>query len=171
MTRPIRVPTRFERIARLTVWHPMNTSAEDVDRWGPRFWYPTYDLIAVWLGLYAIDLGSPLLNRLFPDWVTNAVGVMLVISALTCFVGVVIPKLALLELAGKMGIVFILGAYAGTVAFRSNSNEPNGFVVIVLVMAVYLLGPRISVLFARVPAIVTRWREKRAIIRALKEGR
>lgn len=171
MTRPIKVPTRMQRLARLTVWHPMNTDPKDIDRWGPRFWYPSYDVIAIVLGLYAINLGSPLLNRLFPGWVTDTVGVLLVLASVTCLVGVVIPKFALWELVGKLGIVFILGAYAGTVAFRSTAAEPNGFVVIVLVMAVWLLGPRISVLFARAPDILSGWKRKRASRQVFKGDR
>jgi hypothetical protein len=145
------VISRWERFRRWTVWHPINTDPNDENRSGPRFWFPTYDIIALTLGIYAYFIGSPLLNRLFPQWFTDTMGIVLAIASVICLVGVCFPRLALLELIGKLAIVFLLGGYAGTVLFRSASNEPNGFVVIVLVMAVWLLGPRITVLFVQIP--------------------
>ena len=152
-TRPIRVITRRERFARSLVWHPINTSRDDDDRWGPSFWFPMYDLIAFTLGVYALVLGSPLLNRLFPDWFTNLMGCVLMAASLICLVGVLVPRLNLLELIGKLAIVFMLGGYAGTVAFLSRPGEPNGFVVIVLIMSVWLLGPRVTKLFIQVSRV------------------
>lgn len=145
--------SRWERFKRQTVWHPLNTDPDDEDRSGPRFWYPMYNLITFALGLYALWLGSPLLNRLFPQWFTDSMGVVLMVAASICLIGVVFPKLSVLELVGKLGIVFMLGGYAGTVAFRSKTTEPNGFVVIVLIMAVWLLGPRVTKLFGQVSRI------------------
>jgi len=149
MTKPVRVVTRWDRFKRLTVWHPLNTDPDDDYRHGPRFWYPGYDIIAICLGVYAIWLGSPLLNRLFPNWFTDVMGIILILSASCALVGVVFPKLYLVELVGKLFIVFMLGGYAGTVATLSKSSDPNGFVVIVLLMAVWLLGPRVTWLFIR----------------------
>ena len=160
MTRPIRVISRRDRLARWTVWHPIHTDPADENRWGPRFWYPTYDLLALSLGIYAYFLGSPLLNQLFSTWFTDTMGILLIVSSVICLVGVCFPKLNIFELIGKLLIVFILSSYAGTVMFMSGSNEPNGFVVITLVMSVWLLGPRVSVLFAQV--IKTRSERKKA---------
>lgn len=149
MTRPIKIVSSWERFKRWTVWHPINTDPKDEDRWGPRFWYPTYDLWALALGIYAYFLGSPLLNQLFPDWFTDIMSVLLVTAAVICLIGVCFPKLVILELTGKLAIVFFLGAFAGTVAFYANTDEPNGFLVIVLIMSVWLLGPRVSKIFAQ----------------------
>lgn len=162
MTKPInQIITPWERFRRLTVWHPINTDPADENRWGPRFWYPSYDVIAIILGIYAYFLGSPLLNRLFSVWFTDTLGIAIAVASLTCLIGVVFPKLNAVELLGKLALVFILGAYAGTVLFKSSVEEPNGFVVIVLVMAVWLLGPRISVLFIQVPKTWAKRRAKR----------
>lgn len=149
-SRPIKVISRWEQFKRWTVWHPINTDPNDPDRSGPRFWFPTYDLFALALGIYAYNLGSPLLNRLFPEWFTDGMGVVLVVASLICLIGVIFPKLMRLELLGKLIIVFMLGGYAGTVGFRS-LNPENGFVVIVLIMAVWLLGPRVTKLFILIP--------------------
>lgn len=162
MTKPIRqILTKWERFKRTTVWHPINTDPADENRWGPRFWYPSYDLLALILGIYAYFLGSPLLNKLFPVWFTDGMGIVLFTASIVCLVGVCFPRLNYLELAGKLAIVFMLGGYAGTVMFRAPTTEPNGFVVIVLVMAVWLLGPRISVLFVQVPRTWVKRRDKR----------
>lgn len=149
MTRPVQVITPWERFKRLTVWHPLNTDPADDKRWGPRLWYPTYDLLAIALGFYALILGSPLLNRLFPPWFTDGMGLVLIAGATLCLVGVCIPRFYYLELLGKLVLVFMLAAYAGTVAGLSRTDEPNGFVVIVLIMSVWLLMPRVSELLAR----------------------
>jgi hypothetical protein len=144
-----KVITVWERLKRETVWHPINTDPTDDDRSGPRFWFPTYDMIAFALGISALFVGSPLLNSLFPAWATTVLGTVLMIAAVLCFVGVVIPRFSIVELIGKLAIVFMLGGYAGTVAFRSK-NDDNQFVVLVLVMAVWLLGPRVTKLFLQV---------------------
>lgn len=149
MTKPIPVISRWERFKRLTVWHPINTNPQDAYRHGPRFWYPGFDLIMVVLGAYAFVYGSPLLNRLFPTWFVDTLGVAILISALFASAGVVFPKLFMVELVGKLSLVFLLGGYAGTVAALSRTDEPNGFVVIVLFALVWLLGPRLSWLFIR----------------------
>lgn len=150
MTRPIKIVSSWERFKRLLVWHPINTDPHDNDRSGPRFWYPTYDLIAFALGAYALVLGSPLLNRLFPSWFTDIMGTVLMVASVLCLIGVVFPRLVRLELAGKMAIVFLLGGYAGTVATLSKDASENGFVVIVLIMAIWLLGPRITKIFVQI---------------------
>lgn len=150
MTRPIRIVSRWEHFKRLTVWHPIHTDPNDNYRHGPRFWFPGYDIIAIILGVYALFLGSPLLNDLFPSWFTNGMGIFLIFAGGSALVGVVFPKLYMVELAGKLAIVFMLGGYAGTVAWLSQNAGENGFVVITLIMAVWLLGPRITWLFIRV---------------------
>lgn len=149
MTKPIKVVTRWERIKRLTVWHPIHTDPADDYRHGPKFWYPMFDLFMVALGVYAYFIGSPLLNRLFPALFVDALGVSITAAALLAAVGAVIPRLYLVELAGKLGLVFLLGGYAGTVAVLSRVDAPNGFVVITLFSLVWLLGPRLSWLFLR----------------------
>lgn len=153
------VITRWDRFKRATVWHPINTDPADDHRHGPRFWYPGYDLIAMALGGYALWLGSPLLNQLFPDWAVTVLGVVILVSATFAFVGVVFPRWFIIELAGKLGIVFMLGGYAGTVAAMSEVDEPNGFVVLVLLMVVWLLGPRVTWLCIRTARL---WSKRKA---------
>ncbi|WNN95225.1 membrane protein [Microbacterium phage Tinyman4] len=149
MTKPIKVISLWERFKRATVWHPINTDPSDNYRHGPKFWYPMFDLFMVALGVYAYFIGSPLLNRLFPIWFVDTLGLAITGSALLAGVGAIFPKLYRVELLGKLGLVFLLGGYAGTVAFLSKVTDPNGFVVITLFSLVWLLGPRLSWLFVR----------------------
>lgn len=149
MTKPIKVITYWERFKRLTVWHPINTDPSDNYRHGPKFWYPMFDLFMVALGVYAYFIGSPLLNRLFPSWFVDSLGLAIAAAAVLAAVGAMFPKLYLVELLGKLGLVFLLGGYAGTVAALSKVTDPNGFVVITLFSLVWLLGPRLSWLFVR----------------------
>lgn len=149
MTKSVQVVSWWERFKRLTVWHPINTDPNDEYRHGPKFWYPMFDLLMVALGVYAFFVGSPLLNHLFPIWFVDTLGVSIMSAALLASVGAIFPKLYLLELLGKLFMVFMLGGYAGTVAVLSRVDEPNGFVVITLFSLVWLLGPRLSWLFMR----------------------
>ncbi len=140
--------SRWERFKRLTVWHPMNTDISNDYRHGSRFWYPVFDLLMIALGTYAYFFGSPLLDRLFPARFVELLGVAIIMSAVFAAIGAVFPKLYLVELVGKLGLVFLLAGYAGTVAALS-LVEPNGFLVITLFSLVWLLGPRLSWLFIR----------------------
>lgn len=149
MTKSIPVVTRWERFKRLTVWHPINTDPDDRYRHGPLFWYPMFDLFMVTLGVYAFFIGSPLLNRLFPSWFVDTLGLAITGAALLAAVGAIFPRFFIVELVGKLALVFLLGGYAGTVAALSKVTEPNGFVVLTLFSLVWLLGPRLSWLFGR----------------------
>jgi len=153
MTKPIKVITLWERFKRQTVWHPLNTDPDDNYRHGPRFWYPVFDFLMILLGVYAFFIGSPLLNRLFPSWFVDFLGVSITVAALFAAFGAIFPRFFMVELLGKLGLVFLLGGYAGTVAALSQATEPNGFVVITLFSLVWLLGPRLSWLFLR----LSRW--------------
>lgn len=149
MTKSIPVVTRWERFKRATVWHPINTDPNDDYRDGPRFWYPIFDLFMVTLGVYAFFIGSPLLNRLFPVWFVDSLGLSITAAALLAAFGAVFPRFYMIELLGKLALVFLLGGYAGTIAILSQNAGENGFVVITLFSLVWLLGPRLSWLFIR----------------------
>ncbi len=171
MTRPIKVISRWERFKRLTVWHPLNTDPSDDYRHGPIFWYPVFDLMMIALGTYAYFFGSPLLDRLFPPWFVESLGVAIIVSAVFADIGALFPKLYLVELVGKLGLVFLLAGYAGTVAALS-LVEPNGFLVITMFSLVWLLGPRLSWLFIRLSKQprVQRLLQRIAIRRAFREA-
>lgn len=171
MTKPIPVITRWDCLKRATVWHPINTDPSDNYRHGPLFWYPIFDLLMVALGVYAFFIGSPLLNRLFPGEFVDFLGLSITSAALLAAFGAIFPKFFIVELLGKLGLVFLLGGYAGTVAALSKVTEPNGFVVITLFSLVWLLGPRLSWLFIRLGQWFSATRLGRRVSARLAERR
>ena len=172
MTKTIRVISRWERFKRLTVWHPINTDPDDDYRDGPRFWYPMFDLFMVALGVCAFYIGSPLLNHLFPVWFVDSLGMSITISAIVAAIGAIFTKLFILEILGKLAMVFLLGGYAGTIAALSQNAGENGFVVITLFSLVWLLGPRLSWLFRRLGKWLagTAWGKRQAVRKAFRQA-
>lgn len=150
MTKPIKVISFKERIKRLTVWHPINTDPTDDDRWTVRVWLPLYDVLAVLAGLIAYWLGSPLLNRLFPEWIVDSVAWIFVFAGIITWFGVVIPKLWRVEIAGKVLMSFLLTSYALLVlSFPSQDVQNNSFITVILIMATWGVYPRLTKLFIR----------------------
>lgn len=150
MTRPIKTLSRWERFKRLTVWHPINTDPDDDDRWTVRVWLPMYDVLAILAGWVAFWIGSPLLNRLFPEWIVNATAAWFFLAGAVTLVGVVIPKLWRIEVAGKVTMSFLLTTYALLVlAFPTQEAQNNSFITIILIMATWGVYPRLTKLFIR----------------------
>lgn len=150
MTRPTKVITRWDQFKRLTIWHPINTDPEDDERWSVRVWLPLYDLLAVLAGIIAFEIGSPFLNRLFEHWLVDAAALSFIASGLAALVGVCIPRLWRVEIAGKIGMSFLLTSYAFLVlAFPSGGGISNAFVTVILIMATWGIYPRLTKLFIR----------------------
>lgn len=147
---PARVTTLWERLKRRTIWHPINTDPADDDRWTVRVWLPLYDLLAVLAGVIAYQIGSPFLNRLFPDWIVDAAALVFMFSGAITLVGVCFPALWRAEVAGKIGMSFLLTSYAFLVlAFPSGGGISNAFVTVILIMATWGIYPRLTRLFIR----------------------
>lgn len=150
MTKPIKVVSWRERIKRLTVWHPINTDPTDDDRWTVRVWLPLYDVLAVTGGLIAFWVGSPMLNTLFPEWVVDLAAIAFATAGAVTLVGVVVPKLWIVEVLGKIAMSFLLTSYAFLVmAFPSREPYNNSFVTVILIMATWGVYPRLTKLFIR----------------------
>lgn len=150
MTKSIPIITRWDKVKRLTIWHPINTDPDDDDRWTVRVWLPLYDCLAVLLGIIAYYIGSALLNQLFPEHIVNAVAVVFVVAGLVTLLGVTIPKLWWAEIAGKITMSFLLTTYAFLVlAFPSVEVQNNSFVTVILIMATWGIYPRLTKLFIR----------------------
>jgi hypothetical protein len=150
MTGPTHVVSRWERIKRLTVWHPINTDPLDDDRWTVRVWLPLYDGLAILAGLIAFYIGSPLMNRLFPSWVVDWTAIVFAVAGVITFFGVVIPRLWRVEIGGKVLMSFLMTTYAMLVlTFPSRDGQTNAFVTVILIMATWGIYPRLTKLFIR----------------------
>lgn len=150
MTKPIRVIRRRDQFKRLFVWHPINTDPADDDRWTVRIWLPLYDLLAIIAGWVAFWIGSPILNRLFPNDLVDGVAIVFFFAGIITLVGVCIPKLWRVEIAGKVLMSFLLMTYALLVlTFPTRDGQNNSFVTVILVMATWGVYPRLTKLFIR----------------------
>lgn len=149
-TETIQVITRSERIKRLLVWHPINTDPADDDRWTVRVWLPLYDTLVIISGLIAYTIGSPTLNRLFPEALVDGSAVAFSLAGLVTLVGVIIPRLWRIEAIGKIFISFMLTTYAFLVlAYPSKDAQNNAFITVILIMATWGIYPRLTRLFIR----------------------
>ena len=135
----------WERFKRLWVWHPSNTSPDDPERWSVRIWLPGYDVLAITGAYMAVRYGTPLLNNTLPEWLLNTASALYGLAGLLALVGVCIPRLRLLEVAGKVVLAFMLSSYAILVLARPNSD--SGFVVVTVLMATWSIYPRLTRLF------------------------
>lgn len=150
MTRPIHIVTKWERLKRTTVWHPINTDPEDDDRWTVRVWLPLYDLLAIVAGLIAFWIGSPILNRLFPGWVVDGTALAFGAAGFITFLGVIFPRLWRIEITGKVVMSFLLTTFALLIlTFPSVNGQNNSFVTVILIMATWGVYPRLTKLFIR----------------------
>jgi len=125
-------------IARASIWHH---SAIPADEWKfrsiKRVWLPLYNAIMLGAGLWALWFGSPILKRLFPGELIDVAGLSLAAAAAVCLLGRAFPMLWPVEFFGKLAIAFLLGGYAGTVAFFRQDPDPSGgFVVFILAAAI-----------------------------------
>lgn len=169
MTRPIKVISRWELFKRLTIWHPINTDPDDDDRWTVRVWLPLYDVLAILAGYIAFVVGSPILNRLFPEDLVDLVATIFAFLGLITLIGVVIPKLWRVEIGGKIGMSFLLTTYALLIlTFPSNDGQNNAFVTVILIMATWGIYPRLTRLFIRGYRASQQRKEQRAIFKASK---
>lgn len=135
-------------LGRATIWHP---DAISPDEWKyrdlKRVWLPAYDVLAICAGVWAALYGSPVLHELFDEPVIDAMGVLLVIVATVCLLGVIFPKLWRWEICGKVLLIALIAAYAAAVVlFRSNPAPQSGFVAFVIILALPLPIFRLTLL-------------------------
>lgn len=109
-----------------------------------RFWLPLFDVVMILAGVWASVFGSPILHRLFPTALVDVAGIGMALAAGLALVGVVVPRLAMLELLGKLLLIFFLGSYTACVAFFPADGTPsNGFLVLILIGSLFLVYPRV----------------------------
>lgn len=146
-----------KRLLRHTVWAHDGIQAEDWKyRDLQRVWLPLYDLIAIYAGLMGLLFGSPILEKVFGivdsfaiidpiDWATGG----FVLIALTCFIGVIHPRLWAVEIVAKVMLVGLIAAYIFTIIVygdRGASGLPNLFVTGMLAFGLPLALFRLDIL-------------------------
>ena len=130
----------LQRVYRQTIWHP-DAVEDDSFKYRNlrRIWLPLFDALSVWIGVLAVQYGSNTLNRMFPEVVVNVVGSAFALAATLALVGVVIPRLFLAEIVGKVIMVSLLGTYSVLIWASFLAGEvQSGFVAGMLMLPLIL---------------------------------
>lgn len=140
----------MESLLRGTVWEKGALNGEP-KKYRPlvRVWLPLYDAIAIAAGVFAITVGSSLLDRIYGDF-TDTIGAVYSFIAFLCFIGVAHPRLWPLEVAAKCMLLGMLFAYVGAILWSPSPQQlafaaaPNYFVAAMLMWGVPMAGFRLT---------------------------
>lgn len=140
----------LRRLHGQTVWHRDGIPVADWKyRRLVRVWLPLYDVIAIYTGLMGLLFGSPLLNRLFTEEVTNIVTGLFVVVATAALMCVIFPALWAAEIAAKVALVGMVSAYIFTILVYGEHGPtglPNLFVAGMLAFGLPLALFRLDLL-------------------------
>ena len=130
----------LQRVYRQTIWHP-DAVEDDSFKYRNlrRVWLPLFDALSVWIGFLAVQYGSTLLNKMFPAVVVDVAGTIFTLAATLALVGVVLPRLFLAEIVGKVVMVSLLGTYSVIIWASFLAGEvQSGFVAGMLMLPLIL---------------------------------
>lgn len=138
----------FKYLYRHSIWHPQALDPEEFKyRHLKRVWLPLFDFLSVLVGALGLVYGSTLLNALFTRSVIEFFSGVFIVASVVAFLGVVFPALWLPEMAGKLLMLSLLGAYSLSVWIGFFSGDVySGFVAAVLVYPVLFPLFRLQVL-------------------------
>lgn len=126
----------LRRLWRATIW---SRGAIPASEWKyrnlKRVWLPVYDAIAIVAGWAAMEFGSRLLFRIFDAELVDSVAGVYAAVAAVCLLGVSIPRLALVEVLGKVALVGLIAGYIAAIIFYSKNppgEPPPWFIVSML---------------------------------------
>ena len=113
-----------------------------------RVWLPFFDLLSVLVGILGIAYGSKILNELYDPAFIDGVSSIFIVASVAALIGVSFPKLWLVEGAGKLIMLALLGGYSTAIwASYFQGNVESGFVaamlmypIIMPLMTLQLLG-------------------------------
>ena len=130
----------LQRVYHQTIWHPDAVpDAEFKYRNLRRVWLPLFDALSVGIGFLVVRYGSTLLNEMFPALVVDVAGSIFTLAATLARVGVVVPRLVLAEVVGKVVMVSLLGTYSVIIwaSFLAGAVQ-SGFVAGMLMLPLIL---------------------------------
>lgn len=123
---------------RASIWHP---HAIDVDnfkrRWTLRVWVPAYLITMILAGRGVIVSGSPVLDRVFDDWLVDTLGWVLLLSAATALLGVIF-RVWLAQIIGMVVIIGMAGTYAASLLVASESTSSRDFLAWLVLGTVWM---------------------------------
>lgn len=129
--RKVHHPLRDSPLGRASIWHPdaipasEGELARDVKRWV----LPPLDAALIIGSILGLNGGMPSLAIVYNDAVSSAAAVAVLVFAVGCLIGVSFPRLWVLEMASKCGLVFVLVTYATLLlGLAAGGHESRGFV-------------------------------------------
>lgn len=130
-----------------TVWAREAIPPEEWDyRNVPRVWLPLFDLTIVVAGLVGAFTTMPSLDKIFAPWVVDIMAGFLVLTALTCFIGVVL-RMIRLEAYAKIVLVGLIGSYSIALLTLAAGDSPDrGFIAVLSIALLFLPFGRLQVL-------------------------
>lgn len=131
-----------------TVWDPDAIPSEEFKyRNLKRMWLPVFDAVVMLMGYLAFLHGSPILNRMFPGWLVDVSGIALLTASAVALVGVVTPRLYMMEIAAKVIMLSLLGTYSVIIWTSFFQGEvQSGFVAAELMLPILFPLFRLQIL-------------------------
>ncbi len=121
----------LRRLWSQTIWYPTaipvieGQLARDVKRWV----LPTVDAFLILGSLLGVHGGLPTFTLVYSESVSQVSSVVFLVVAVGCLVGVAFPRLWVLELVCKCGLVVLLATYALLLLLLAAAESPSrGFV-------------------------------------------
>lgn len=116
-------------------------------KWLKRVWLPLFDVLAILAGFRSVSSGIPAIDALLPPELADALCYALVVIAFLCLVGILVPRLAFLEVLAKSALIAIFSCYI--IALRilvAEGESARDFVSITVAMAMILPFFRLGIL-------------------------
>lgn len=105
----------LHRLWRASIWHPAAIPAAEgkASHELKRYVLPAFDLLLVVMAFTAVNLGMPSFDIVFNDFISTVASWALLVAAVTALVGLAFPRFWVLEAAGKLLMILVIGGYAG----------------------------------------------------------
>lgn len=149
-----------------TIWSPGAIPPEDyVWRSLVQVWLPLYDLILILTGVGGLVYGVPAVILLFPGALEVGATAAFTLSAAAALLGIVFPRLSMLERIAKVSLLSLLIAYFGALSLLALfvDPDPRAFIAGIALSATIPPFARLSILRAQ-----ARRRAATRAIRAVK---
>lgn len=123
---------------RASIWHPHAIGVEDFKRrWTLRVWVPAYLVTMVLAGRGVIVSGSPVLDKVFDDWLVDTLGWTLALSAVVALVGVTF-RVWVAQIVGMVVIIGMAGTYGAALLVASESASSRDFLAWLVLGTVWM---------------------------------
>jgi hypothetical protein len=159
----------YSRIKSRTIWAPGAIPASEgrASYVLKRRILPTYDVLLIIAGIFAVRGGLPSFGFVYDELVANVAGYGVILSAAVALIGLAFPSMWATEYTAKYVLLAIVGLYGIVMVGRALLEEPTfGFVGVGMLALTILPVWRLSILGKE-------WNVRRnqaRIVRALREG-